>query len=201
MGRYYFSTKTEADNLKKIDISWLKHQGLLQGWHSSTISWTNGFTGDKSSVGIEISVLSKERYARIHYTQTGQNEEKRYFDYRIPITSTPCNYGGERYWFTCPWYKNGNYCGQRVRTLYKAGDYFACRHCYNLTYSDRNANRRYRMLPLFNTLLVEKKIDELQNKIKKPFYAGKPTKKRLRLEKLYRQATTSYSRLKEEKLI
>ncbi|HOX30531.1 MAG TPA: hypothetical protein P5080_05070 [Candidatus Paceibacterota bacterium] len=201
MGRYYSSTKPEADYLKKIDISWLKQQGLLQRWHSSTISWTNGFTGDKSSIGIEVALLDDDKYARIHYTQTEQNGEKRDFDYRIPITSTPCNYGGQRYWFACPWYKNGVYCGRRVRTLYKAGDYFACRHCYNLTYSERNTNRRYRMHPLFETLLTKDKIDKLEKKIKKRFYAGKPTKKQQQLEKLYQRTAINYSRLKAEKMI
>ena len=182
MGRYYFSTKTEADNLKKIDISWLNRQNLLRGWRSDQITWTNGHTGDKSSIGIDVVLSENEKYARLHYTQTEHSGEKKDFDYRIPIVTTPCNYGGKRYWFICPLSKNGQYCGKRVRVLYKAGDYFACRHCYNLTYSARNENRRYKMFPLFNTLLTEQKIDELQKKIKKRYYAGKPTKKQQRLD-------------------
>jgi len=60
MGRYYSSTKTEADNLKKIDLSWLKANKILNGYHSTTISWTNGFTNDKSSIGIDINLLGNE---------------------------------------------------------------------------------------------------------------------------------------------
>lgn len=201
MGRYYSSTKTEADNLKKIDISWLNRQNLLQGWRSDQINWTNGHTGDKSSIGIDVVLSENEKYARLHYTQTEHGGEKKDFDYRIPIISTPCNYGGKRYWFICPLSKNGQYCGKRVRVLYKAGDYFACRHCYNLTYSARNENRRYKMFSLFDTLITEQKIDELQKKIKKRYYAGKPTKKQQRLERLYKQASDSYSRFDGKDLL
>ena len=46
----------------------------------------------------------------------------------ISLGWTSCNYGGRRPWFIC-----GN-CGRRVAVLYGAGKYFACRHCYDLTY-------------------------------------------------------------------
>jgi len=201
MGRYYSSTKTEADNLKKIDLSWLKANKILNGYHSTTISWTNGFTNDKSSIGIDINLLGNEKYAHLHYTQTEYNGDKKDFDYKIPIVETSCHYGGKRYWFICPMSKNGQYCGKRVRVLYKDGGYFACRHCYNLTYTARNENRRYKMFPLFNTLLIENKIEKLHEKIKRRVYAGKPTKKQQRLEQLYSQASQSYSRFNEKDML
>lgn len=115
MGRWYFGTKTEADDLKKIETSFLKKHGYFCGWKSGTITWTNGWSENKSSVGIEVSVMDNENYFRIHYTQTDRDSgEKKDFDYRIPLTTTPCHFGGKRYWFICPWYKNGEYCGRRV---------------------------------------------------------------------------------------
>jgi hypothetical protein len=74
-----------------------------------------------------------------------------------------------------------------VGVLYKAGDYFGCRHCYNLTYSSKNENRRYRNYPLFFWLKSLKKIEELEEKIKRPYYNGKPTRKQRRLEKIERR--------------
>jgi hypothetical protein len=38
-------------------------------------------------------------------------------------------------------------CGRRVAVLYMGGEYFACRHCYNLAYKSQRetkANRSYR---------------------------------------------------------
>lgn len=197
MGRWYFGTKTEADDLKKIETSFLKKHGYFCGWKSGTITWTNEWSENKSSVGIEVSVMDNENYFRIHYTQTDRDSgEKKDFDYKIPLTTTSCRFGGKRYWFICPWYKNGEYCGRRVGVLYKDGDYFACRHCYNLTYSSRNTNRRYRLLPLFSILDIDQKIEKLEGQIKTPYYRGKPTRKQRKLDRLYRIAGRYYEKSK-----
>ncbi len=55
-----------------------------------------------------------------------------YIDYfPIKVTTTPCNYGGFRYWFICP------QCGKRIGTLYRKPitTMYACRQCQNLTYA------------------------------------------------------------------
>jgi len=51
----------------------------------------------------------------------------------IPLTNTPCYFGGVRWWFVCP------SCKRRVGVLYKPyyAEYFRCRHCYDLTYLKR----------------------------------------------------------------
>lgn len=197
-------SKTEADWLKKIEVSWLNKQGYFQGWRSATITWTNGFTGDKSSIGLSVSILDDNAQIRFTYTQTDFNGEKKDFDYEVPLTTTPCRFGGKRYWFRCPFFRDHQYCGRRVGVLYKAGDYFACRHCYNLTYDSRNENRRYRNFPLFTTMLLLKKIDELNATIKHPYYAGRPTHKQQRVDQLYRQAMMShhlYTQLEGQKVL
>jgi hypothetical protein len=110
-------SKSTADDTKKISTSFLKKHNYFCGWNSGTMTWTrSGMWGEhKSSVGIEVSTMHDDKYLRIHYTQTDRDtDEKKDFDYKIPLTTTPCRYGGVRYWFTCPWYKNGVYCGRRV---------------------------------------------------------------------------------------
>ena len=195
MGRWSYSNKTEADYIKKISTSFLKQHKYFLGWRGGTITWTNGYSGNKSSVGIETSGIEDNPYLRIHYTQTDNSTgEKKDFDYKIPLTTTPCRYGGKRHWFICPWYKNGVYCGKRVGTLYKDGDYFACRHCYELTYSSKKENRRYKLFPIFNVLTLDKKIEDLQQTIKHPYYAGRPTRKQRRLERLYEQSDINYKK-------
>ena len=197
MGRWSYGGKTEADDVKKIETSFLKKHGYFCGWKSGTITWTSGWSENKSSVGIEVSVMNNENYLRIHYTQTDRDSgEKKAFDYRIPLTTTLCHFGGRRYWFTCPWYRNGIYCGRRVGVLYKDGDYFACRHCYDLTYNSRKQNRKYRYHPLFSILDIDQKIEKLEEKIRTPYYRGRPTKKQRRLEQLYRQAGILYEKSK-----
>jgi hypothetical protein len=174
-------SKSEAGDVKKISVSFLKKHNYFCGWNSGTITWTrNGWGGEnKSSVGIEVSTMHDDKYLRIHYTQTDRDtQEKKDFDYKIPLTTTPCRYGGVRYWFTCPWYKNGVYCGRRVAKLYKDGDYFACRHCYNLTYSSRNQSGKYR------GFVSIPDVEEAEKEVKRMYYRGKPTRKYRRYVRL-----------------
>jgi hypothetical protein len=174
-------SKTEADGIKKISASFLKKNAYFTGWRSGTITWTrNGWGGEhKSSVGIEVSTMDGNGYLRIHYTQTDRDtNEKKDFDYKIPLTTTPCRYGGKRYWFICPMSKSGVYCGKRVSTLYKDGDFFACRHCYNLTYSSRNQSGRYR------GFVSIPDVEEAEKEVKRMYYRGKPTRKYRRYMRL-----------------
>lgn len=195
MGRWGYGGKIESDGLKKIETSFLKKHGYFCGWKSGTITWTNNWSENKNSVGIIVSTMNGDNHIRIHYTQTDNDtNEKKDFDYKIPLTSIPCRFGGKRYWFICPWYKDGRYCGKRVGTLYKDGDYFACRHCYDLTYSSRKQNRRYKYFSLFSFLDVEEKIEKLQEQIKTPYYRGRPTKKQRRLERLCRAIDRAYTK-------
>ena len=182
----YLNRKIEADGLKKLDMRWLKKQGLLRGSNSNII-WTDSFTGEKDSIGIDVSMGYTDLNIRLKYTQTDFNSEKRDFDYKVLLTTTPCHYGGERYWFICPLTTNGKYCGRRVGVLYKAGDYFGCRNCYKLTYKSRNKNRKNKLYPLFAALLLDKKVEDLEHQIKRKSYAGKPTKKQRKLYKIYKQ--------------
>jgi hypothetical protein len=186
MGRTSYSNKTEADSIKKIETSFLKKHGYFNWERSGTITWTSGWDKHESSVGVEVSLINGDGYLRIHYTQTDRDtNEKKDFDYKIPLTTTPCRYGGKRYWFICPWYKNGNYCGKRVGVLYKNGDYFACRHCYDLTYSSKKQNRRSAFFSLLNVIDKQDKAKKLEKNIKRPYYRGKPTEKQRRVDRLY----------------
>ena len=189
MGRWSFSSKEEVDYLKKVEIWWLKKHGYLNGWKYGGMEWKSGFSDKKSSIGIGVCTI--ENYVRFLYTQTEENGEKKQFDYKVRLTTTPCNYGGIRYWFICPLVKNKQPCHRRVGVLYKAGDYFGCRHCYDLTYSSKNENRRYKNYPLLFWLKSLKKIEELEEKIKRPYYRGKPTRKQRKLAEIERRRMVS----------
>ena len=185
MGRYSgHGYKTTLDGLLFIDMSKLKEFGYLAGYRSGTLSWTNSFSDRKSSVGVEIILYTDNRYARLHYDLTDSDTgKKRSFDYRVDIVSTDCNYGGTRYWFLCPLWKNGQYCGRRVRKLYKRGDYFGCRQCLQLAYPSQNENPTYRH-GFFGILGRQVKAEDLMEKIKVPYYKDRPTRKMRRVLKI-----------------
>lgn len=200
MGRHWgTSAKQELDYCKKVEISWLKKHDYLSGWKSGSIEWTNGYSGVKTSIGVTLSL--EDKCVRFYYTTTYQNGEKKDFDYKVWLATTPCNYGGVRYWFLCPLVKNGVYCGKRVGVLYKGSDYFGCRACQNLVYSEQNENHKYKLRSLFMAYRAEMDYEKIWKTMKRQFYAGRPTKKHRKLLDLERKSQWYMALLKDKKVL
>ena len=176
-----FGNKDEADNLLKIEAWWLKRHGYFEYHKWGSIEWKWG-DDRKSSIGLESDVQDPfNSYVRLHYTQTDNDGEKQDFDYRVELVTTPCHYGGKRYWFICPLSSRGKRCGRRVGVLYKSGSYFGCRHCHSLCYRSQNQNRNSKHYPFFRFMdLLMKEDDEDYRYL---YYKGKPTKRLKRMEK------------------
>lgn len=147
MGRGYRSNRKTIDESMSIDIFWLNHHGYLKGHKVGLINWI-GSSKQKDGLGIEVSVdkqYAERSYLRLIYTlKDSQTREKYKRDYKVPLVTTPCNYGGVRYWFICPLSVNGRSCNRRVAILYMppVGNYFGCRHCHNLTYRCQKEHSR-----------------------------------------------------------
>lgn len=184
--------RDEADNLKKVEIWWLKKYGYLCGWKSGGMEWTHGWSDTKSSISFSVSIMNGENYIRFQYSQTDSDGEKTDFDYRVTLVSTNCNYSGKRWWFVCPLVKNGMACNRRVGVLYKNGDYFGCRHCYELTYKSKNENRKSKYYHLFKILDSGEKMEKLEEDMKREYYAGKPTRKYKRIMNIHHKIVPYY---------
>lgn len=175
MGRYYYSKKQEADSLKQVSVSFLRKHGYFDmGWHSGTITWSRH--GEKTgSISVQSSINDHEKFVRFIYTQTDRyTEEKNDFDYKITLTTTPCYFGGERYWFICSLSVNNVYCGRRVGVLYMGSKYLGCRHCYNLTYNSRNLGGWSKVA---GQVISIPELEKLEDEVKLKFYNGKMTRK------------------------
>lgn len=59
---------------------------------------------------------------------------------QIPITSTLCHYGGERWWVMCP------ECGTRKAVLWFHRGEFRCRGCHGLAYASTVESKADRLL-------------------------------------------------------
>jgi hypothetical protein len=189
MGRYYWDKKDTVEDCRSVSISFLKKHDYFSsyGYTSGVITWTHGWSGNKNSIGIGVFVDEYEKYARFYYTVTDRNSgEKTDYDYKVQLTTTSCNYGGVRYWFICPLYRSGVYCGRRIGTLYcpPGANYYGCRHCYNLSYESRNEPRLGRFGGIGFPLKIECQIEKLYGQIKRWTYGGKPTKKARKLQAL-----------------
>ena len=104
-----------------LDIRAL-HQAKNLREHRATFvsTWTRG--NSKSSVMLNVLL---GRRVLVSYT----NAERQAILERIDIEWTPCHFGGERPWWTCP------HCGRRCAIVYARGPWpFMCRLCANLTY-------------------------------------------------------------------
>lgn len=113
-------------------------------WRGNIV-WTKTRTGEEvATIGYQFFPCSDgERWdgrLRLQYTitrpQYGGEDEVSEMDYWIDLETTPCNFGGERWWFRCPLVKNGTPCKRRCFKLYEppGANHFGCRECFDLTY-------------------------------------------------------------------
>lgn len=175
MGRYYWNKKGVVEDYLMLNIFKLNEWGFLSGGSlGGTLTWKRKWSKE-DTMSIQARLGGDEKYVALQYTQTDPDETQKAFNYKIELTSTSCNYGGKRYWFVCPLVKEEISCQRMVGKLYKVGDYFGCRHCYNLSYYSRNSDRR--------VTVTMPDIDRLEKAVKRRYYNGKPTKRYQRLLK------------------
>ncbi len=177
MGRYYYDARwSTSDYQKRLTIKALKENGLLDGsknGQQATLTWGNG-----SNIGMQIHIWETTGSVRVYFTQTDRSiwEEKSH-NYTISLISTPCNYGGKRWWFVCP--LKGNKC--TILYLQNNG-LFGSRKTLNLCYDGQKESKKYRYLSYIMGMNKTKAL-VLREKMKYPYRNGKPTKK---LERFFR---------------
>ncbi len=111
-----------CDSHHKIDLTWLKREGLLKPGQAATLTWsTNGQQTGSIKYVVETSGLRLIYRVQI---ADGNWEDVEEF---IEVTTTHPFLGGSRCWFECP------SCERRCRIVY-GGRRFRCRKCLGLTY-------------------------------------------------------------------
>jgi hypothetical protein len=176
--RYYYSRKATADESCRLTMSSLRKEGMLSpGYSSGTRIWSSNRTDKKTIIGVAVDITN-DPYVRLIYAVTDREGNRTDYDYEVSLVTTPCNFGGVRYWFCCP------LCHRRVGVLYLApGDVrFRCRHCNNLSYHSRNESSPFAILGV-----TDRKIKKLRPQIKRWTWRGRPTRKVRRLRALERK--------------
>jgi hypothetical protein len=114
-----------------IDVAHLKKTGALSPGAHFTIVFAQG-KGEIAGEAEDTSVwFSYAVWQDDHY-----KDEM----YRVPLSYTPGQLGGERPWFLCPYIN----CDKRVKKLYIAHR-LGCRHCLNLSFQSKNESHSDRM--------------------------------------------------------
>ena len=116
-------------------------------------------------------------YVRLRYMVTDSEGNSTEYDYKVHLNSTSCHFGGLRWWFAC------RDCGRRAAILYLPywARLFRCRHCYDLTYRSRTANRRGTFGLLGHYSRRRDQLAEQESNLKRHFYKGRPTKRYRRI--------------------
>jgi hypothetical protein len=136
--------KVISNRLYKISTVTLRKAGFFKGLSVGSLTWER--SDGKVVIDIEASTIG-DNYLRLQYPMKDQQgREAKQIDYKMHLVSTPCRFGGKRFWLICPASVRDNYCGRRVSVLYRYGDYFACRHCHNVTYASRNLSGKHKTL-------------------------------------------------------
>ena len=163
----------------QLSISKLKGWGYLAPGQikSGTINWSRN--GNRTgSISITANTRSEQPYIELDYKYKDEPRK-----YKVYLTSTRSNLDlGEIWYFVCPQTK------KRCRKLYSVGGYFLHREAFpGCLYETQTQSKKYRNLKnTFGTYLEYDEIySELYKKHFKKQYAGKPTKRYLRiLEKI-----------------
>lgn len=145
MGRWSYSDRRTVEECKSINTKFLNEHHYFDGgilWGG--MKWSRG--GEKTgSISFFVSTVEGDEYIRFQYTQTDRHTgEKAELDYKARLDSTPCHFGGRRWWFICPLVVNGRACNRRVGVLYLGdGKYCGCRHCHDLIYKSSKESHRF----------------------------------------------------------
>ena len=159
----------------QISISKLKEWEYLnpEQIKSGTITWSrNG--NQTGSISIKVNTHSEQPYIELDYKY---RDEPR--NYKVYLTSTPSNLNRGKIWyFLCP------QTNKRCRKLYSIGGYFLHREAFNgCMYESQTQSKKSRQLD--KTFGAYFRTDELYSQLYqkhfKKTYAGKPTKRYLRI--------------------
>ncbi len=110
--------------LRSVDVRRLQREKLLAAGKSFTWGWKD--ENDCVLAQIRLNVING--YLQFSYQLATDNRDVKQ---RVEVTTTKCNYGGERVWFVCPC------CARRCALVYLS-DQVACRKCQRLNYPSQS---------------------------------------------------------------
>ena len=170
------------DEALQIHISKLKQWGYLEPgqFKCGELNWSrNG--NPAGNISISGNTHSEQPYIELDYNFRGESR-----NYKVYLTSSLSNLNrGEIWYFICPQTK------KRCRKLYSIGGYFLHRKAFRgCMYEKQTESKKYRNLDktlgaYFNT---DQYYEQLYKKHFKKQYAGKPTKKYLKLTRQIKRA-------------
>jgi hypothetical protein len=177
------NAKITVEECPRISINDIKKSNQLRHGDMTKINWP------KLGISLTVAISIKNSTPRAAFLinrlpySTGM---KPLSIAKTRLLSTPCHFGGERYWFSC--YS----CSKRVGIVYfpPGAPFFLCRHCCNLSYQSRNTSGKRGKWAHLEAMFA---MDDAEEAVKNKFYAGKPTRRYRKYLKLQRRFIGTYA--------
>lgn len=127
-----FNSKPTVEQCFTLNVGLLLRDGHL--WHGAqgSMSWSHGHTREQlASVGFRVTGDDDDNLVlRLNYRVGGRED----IELPIRLQTTVPQFGGIRWWLTCPLLAGDRPCERRVAKLHLRDRYFGCRQCLGLTY-------------------------------------------------------------------
>ena len=138
MGRNRYSRRLTTESCMAFDSSQMQRGGIFRS-QDATVRGFIALAQSDNKPEIAFAYQPAERKLILTYTRLDDETEGNLVDHLdIQIETTPCYYGGLRYWFICPQFNRRMGCQRRTRKLYIPSNcgfwLLACRVCHRLTY-------------------------------------------------------------------
>jgi hypothetical protein len=149
--------RPEREESFSISSTKLYQEDFLHPNQSTTYPLTMNFRFGNSNKEHSIGVETNPHQIKLEYNITNNSGEEEEFSYTVSVEWTECNFGGQRPWFRCP----SNGCNERVEKLYKPlqEGFFACRHCYDITYRRCNISGKPTEIAMYKKKKIAEKLD------------------------------------------
>jgi hypothetical protein len=128
-----------TDDLWRLDIRPLIREGRFVPGTEFQLTW-----GPASSPAARVVVHCKATWTVLE-SSWPEGAGWRTISFEVGLTSTPCHFGGSRWWWVCPG------CRRRVAVLYGRGR-FGCQECLQLAYRSQRETERARVLRRANAM-------------------------------------------------
>ena len=158
--------KQIANYLFRIETRFFQQNGYFGKYRCGSVMLRRG----NYQLRVDVEALFEEgvepKLCLSYWTDQHTPNAKRHI-LEVPITTTPCNLGGTRYWFLCP------LCAKKAWVLYLHKDFFGCIDCHKLTYETQKLSGIWK---IGGKVVSFSEVDRLKQNIKRKAYAGKATK-------------------------
>ncbi|MBY0405892.1 MAG: hypothetical protein K2X66_18460 [Cyanobacteria bacterium] len=153
-----------VDECRIISANRLVSLGVIgNGSQQGRLTW-------KSGAVIEYSVIeTKFRFwiMELRYRLQGMNDDNPII-LKLLLQTTSPNFGGVRWWMTCPLMKGNKPCRKRVEKLYRPFGklFFGCRTCYKLTYQSCQESHKYDRVLQHMAMMRRISVGQLKRELK-----------------------------------